>query len=105
MLAGLGRGPPSTSSVGRPTSRGIILAATDPLAPDLAPVRFLAGVAGRTVARVTVPDVFGDATALVAGQNGEDPVDGAAVALERAVRLAHADGRAATATSAPRRLA
>jgi nucleotide-binding universal stress UspA family protein len=112
MLAGLGRRPPSTSGVGRPTSDGIILAAADPLAFDPAPVRFAAAVAGRLGARLTVAAVFGDdgaATALAAGQNGEDLGGDATVALERAVRIARDDGvqaepLAVTATSAPRGL-
>jgi nucleotide-binding universal stress UspA family protein len=113
MPAGVGRRPPSTSCVGRPTSYGIVLAAVDPLAFDPAPVRFAVGVAGRTGAHLTIAAVFGDdgaATTLAAGQNGEDLVDDPAVALERAVRIARGEGveaepLAVAATSAPRGLA
>jgi nucleotide-binding universal stress UspA family protein len=113
MPAGVSRRPPSTSCVGRPTTDGIIIAAADPLAFDPAPVRFAAGVAGRTGAHLTIAAVFGDdgaATALAAGQNGEDLVDDPAVALERAVRIAHGEGveaesLAVAATSVPRGLA
>ena len=88
-----------------------ILAAVDPLASDLAPVRFAAALAGAG-APLTLVSVVGDptaVTALVAGQSGEELAPDAVEALERAERIARAEGvepdsLAAAAASAPRGL-
>jgi nucleotide-binding universal stress UspA family protein len=93
----------------------VVLAAVDPLAPDPAPVRFAAAVAGRTGAPLNVVSICGDSagvTPLAAGQSGEDLADNADAdaALEQAVRVARDEGvgaepLSAVATSAPRGLA
>src|SRR3954469_3873363 len=90
-----------------------VLAAVEPRALDLAPVRFAAAVAGHTGASLTVACVVGDdaaVTALAAGQNGEELSDDGTAALERAVRIARdagvdAEPLAVAAVSAPRGLA
>lgn len=90
-----------------------ILAAADPAVFDPAPVRLAAAVAGRTGAPLSIVSVFGDhaaVTPLAAGQSGEELADDASAVLERAQRIARADGveadsLAVSATSAPRGLA
>jgi nucleotide-binding universal stress UspA family protein len=75
-------------------------------------VRFAAAIAGRTGAALTLVSVVGDAaavTALAAGQSGEDLAPDAVEVLERAERIARAEGveadsLTAAAVSAPRGL-
>src|SRR3954464_12960751 len=88
-------------------------AAAAPRAPDPAPIRFAAVVAGHTGAPLTVACVVGDGAAvtpLAAGQSGEELSDDGTAALERAVRIARdvgveAEPLAVAAVSAPRGLA
>lgn len=90
----------------------LVLAAFDPLAADLAPVRFAAAVAGHTGAALLVATVFaGDEgiEPLAGAQLGEELPPEAAGALDRVVDGLRRDGIAAEplaicATSAPRGL-
>lgn len=86
-----------------------VLAAFDPVARDVAPIRFAAAVAGYTGAPLTVASVFASddlVDRLAGGQLGEEPTEARTDILAEAVRElrdagVEADDLALGATSAP----